>query len=288
MGYLLIHNPGSGSDTRPALELVRSRLPDCRTVELGGVDLGATVEEAVAEDRVVIAAGGDGTVNAAAQHLVGRGTLAVLPVGTLNHFARDLGIDGPEAALDALAGGRATRIDVGRAGGRVFVNNAGMGVYPEVVRERERRQDRIGKWLAAVGAAADAMRRAEPLVGAIEADGDARALLAWMVFVGNNIFGTEPGRIGTRSRLDQGALDLRVLTVGRRRARRSSVAWRILRGRQWTSRRLVRREARHVTIALQGGPRLISRDGESDDSATRLEVEILPRTLKVLVPAGAR
>jgi diacylglycerol kinase family enzyme len=288
VGYLLIHNPRSGSDTRPILDLARSRLRDCRTVELGGVDLATAIEEAVAEDRVVIAAGGDGTVSAAAQHLVERGTLGVLPLGTLNHFARDLGIDGPEAALDALTGGREIRIDVGRAGGRVFVNNTGMGIYPELVRERERRQEGIGKRMAAVAAAASAMRRADPLVGTIEADGDARALLAWMVFVGNNVFGTEPGRIGTRSRLDRGVLDLRILTLGRRRARRSSVAWRILRGREWKSRRLVRREARRVVVSLEGGPRLISRDGESGDSATRLEVEILPRALRVLVPAPSR
>lgn len=282
MAHLLIVNPASADGGLEAR--ARSFLRDLRTVSLRpDADVRSAIDEALSEGRVVVAAGGDGTVNAVAQHLVGRGTLGVLPAGTLNHFARDVGIQDMDAALRALAAGKTTTVDVGRAGGRIFVNNAGMGLYPEVVKEREEREDRVGRWLAAPGAAGRVLRRARPLVGTIIADGDARALAAWMVFFGNNRFGTAPGRVATREHLDHGVLDVRVLTVGRRRAR-TALAWKVLRSRQWRSRRLVRRDARRVEIRLDGPPRLVSRDGESGDPTNALDVEILPGALRVVTP----
>lgn len=265
------------------LARVRKRLPDAEILELTPqVDLGRAVARAVEEDRVVVAAGGDGTVNAVVQHVVGRGTMGVLPAGTLNHFARDLGVDDMEAALDALERGRARPIDVGLAGGVYFVNNAGLGLYPEGVRERER--SRWGKALASVGASARLLRTAQPLVGTIEADGDRRALFAWVVFVGNNRFGTAPGSFGARTRLDQGVLDVGVVTAGRRATSRAKAAWRLARGTPWQSRRLVRTEAREVVVRLEGLPRPVSRDGEQGDPTNELEVRLVPHGLRVLGP----
>jgi diacylglycerol kinase family enzyme len=251
------------------------------------VDLAAEVERALDEERIVVAAGGDGTINAVAQHLVGRGTLGVLPGGTLNHFCRDLGVRRMEDALRALEEGAVRTVDVGKAGSRYFLNNAGMGLYPEAVYERERHEHRLGKWRAAAAASLRVIREARPLVGTIEADGDARALLGWAVFLGNNRFGTATGRIGTRERLDEGVLDVRLLAVGTRRARRSRLAWRVLRGRPWSPRRLVRTEATRVRIVLEGEPRLVSWDGESGEETDHLEVEIVPRALRVVAPAEA-
>lgn len=251
------------------------------------VDLGDAVAQALSEDRVVVAAGGDGTVNSVAQHMVGRGILGVLPLGTLNHFARDLGLRDPEAALDTLRRGEARSIDVGMANGAFFVNNAGLGLYPEGVRERERSGDRQGKVSASLGAASRLMRTATPLVGTIEADGDRRALFAWVVFVGNNRFGRVPGRLGVRTRLDEGVLDVAVVTAGRRAVSRAKAAWRLAKGRPWQARRLVRTDARHVVVRLAEGPRPVSLDGEQGDPADSLEVRLEPGGLRVLVPAGA-
>ena len=265
---------------------MRSRLSDIRVVTLDDdVDLPGEVDRAVEEDRAVVTLGGDGTINSVAQHLVGRGTLGVIPGGTLNHFCRDLGLRSLDDALDALEAGDVRTVDVGKAGGRYFLNNAGMGLYPETVYERERHEHRVGKWRAMAAASARVMRRARPLVGTIEADGDARALLAWALFFGNNRFGTATGRIGTRERLDEGVLDVRLLTLGTRRARRSRLAWRVLRGRPWSPRRLVRKEATRATVHLESGPRLVSRDGESGEPTDQLEVEIVPGALRVIGPA---
>jgi diacylglycerol kinase family enzyme len=285
MQYVLILNPGAGDDDdRSLVEKLRSRLGDIRVVTLDeDVDLGSEVGRALDEDRTVVAAGGDGTINSVAQHVVGRGTLGVLPGGTLNHFCRDLGVRDPDVAIDTLAEGRPRVIDVGKAGDTYFLNNAGMGLYPEVVYERERHEHRVGKWHAAARASMQVLRDARPLAGRISADGDERALLAWVVFIGNNRFGTGTGRIGNRERLDEGVLDVRLLTLGTRKARRSRLAWRVLRGRPWSPHRIVRTEARRVDINLEE-PRLVSWDGESGEEARSLQVEMVPKALRVLSP----
>jgi diacylglycerol kinase family enzyme len=285
--YLLIENPASGpGEGEDVWKEARRRLGDVEVVRLDrSLDLGALVSRAISEERVVVAGGGDGTVSALAQHLVGRGTLGILPAGTRNHFARNLGIGDPDTALEALAGGRTRRIDVGRADDRVFVNSVGMGLYPEGVRERERREPRQGRWAAAGAAALAVLRRARPLVGTIAADGDARALLAWVVFVGNNRFGGR-GSFAHRPRLDEGVLDLRILTLGRRRARRAALAWRVLRGRPWETRRVVRRTATRVELRITGGARLVSRDGEAGAPTDRLSISILPAAMEIVAPGG--
>jgi diacylglycerol kinase family enzyme len=285
--FLIVANPKSGDEGSGELDRrLREGLGEVDTLWLEpGVDLGRAIDDAAGEGRAIVAAGGDGTVNAVAQHVAGTGTtFGVLPAGTLNHFARDLGVRDMEVALEVLRGGRVAEVDAGKAGDRYFVNNAGLGLYPELVYERERHEHRVGKWRAAVRAARQILGNADPVVGTITADGDEKALLAWAVFVGNNLFGTQTGRIGTRERIDQGTLDLRLLTVGQRRASRTKFAWRVLRSRQWRGRRLVRRDARKVGIRIVGEPRLVSWDGESGGPLSEVDFEIVPRALRVIVP----
>jgi diacylglycerol kinase family enzyme len=261
-------------------------LGSVRSIALSDDGLVAAIEETLSEGRTVVAAGGDGTVNAVAQHVVGRGTLGVLPGGTLNHFARDLGVGDLDVAVEALRSGRTRTIDVGRLDDdRYFLNNAGIGLYPELVYHRDKADGRAGTWLAAAGAAFRVLRDSHPVAGAISADGDERALLAWMVFLGNNRFGTTPGRLGQRDRMDEGILDVGLFLAGPRGARRSSVAWRVLRSRPWqTSSRLVRRDARRVHIRIQGPPRPASWDGEIGDPIQEMKAEIVPSALRVAVP----
>jgi undecaprenyl-diphosphatase len=284
-------NPGSGSgeEARDLERTLTDRLTDVRAVELSDPDLTAEVDRAVGEGRAVVAAGGDGTANAVAQHVVGRGTMAVLPLGTLNHFGRDLGLRDIDHAIDVLKTGPVRRVDVGRVGDRFFLNNAGIGLYPEMVYRRDQAPDRTVKWLAAAGASIRVMRDSAPVTGTIEADGDRRALLAWMVFVGNNRFGTTPGRIGQRDRLDEGVLDVGLFLAGPRGSRRSSVAWRVFRSRPWqTSRRVVRRTARRVSVRLEGEPRQLSFDGETSEPVRAMDAEIVPGELRVVVPPDDR
>jgi diacylglycerol kinase family enzyme len=285
--FLLIANPRSGTaDARELERRARDRLHDVETLWLEpGTELGPVIDRATEDGRALVSVGGDGTVNAVAQHLAGTdGVMGVLPGGTLNHFARDLGVGDPDAAIDALEKGRVARIDAARSSDRFFVNNAGLGLYPELVYERERHEHRVGKLRAAVAAAREILGTVEPVVGTITADGDPKALLAWAVFVGNNRFGTQTGRIGSRERIDQGILDLRLLTVGRRRASQTKFAWRVLRSRQWRGRRLVQRTARRVEIHLIGDPRLVSWDGENGGPVSDVSFEIVPGAIRAIVP----
>jgi diacylglycerol kinase family enzyme len=288
MGFLIVTNPGAGSgDPDDVISRARERLPDVEIVELGpGVDLGEAVGRAVDRGRVVVAAGGDGTVNAVVQHLVGRGTLGVLPAGTLNHFARDLGVRDDDAALEALEAGETRSIDVGVAGGVYFVNNAGLGLYPEGVRERERSEHRFGKLVASLGASVRLLRTARPLIGTIEADGDRRALFAWVVFAGNNRFGATPRSFASRARLDEGLLDVRVVTASLRSLSRAKAAWRLAKGAPLRSRRLVRTQARRLVVRLEGQARPVSWDGEQGDPTNELEIRLIPQGLRVLAPPG--
>src|SRR6185503_16647759 len=109
------------------------------------------LDQAFASDAdAVVIGGGDGTVSAAADRAVRHGKpIGVLPLGTLNHFARDLGMP-PDLrdAVRAIATGVVREVDVGEVNGRVFVNNSSIGVYPTVVRDRDEQRLRFGrgKW----------------------------------------------------------------------------------------------------------------------------------------------
>ncbi len=135
---------------------VRAAVREVPPAELGPAIAGAVAAGA----QIVAVAGGDGTLSTAAGVLAGTGvTLAPIPLGTLNHFARRLGLADAEAAAHALAAGRSVGIAVGRAGERVFINNASCGVYPHLVHHRERLRRWLGKWPAAAVAGVQVLLR---------------------------------------------------------------------------------------------------------------------------------
>ena len=122
-----------------------------------GAEMSATLERALGRARAgeldgIVVGGGDGSVNGAANLLAGTGVpLGVLPLGTLNHFARDVGMPAePEAAAQVIASSAPRAVDVAEVNGRVFTNNSLLGAYPYMVADRERRRDKhgLGKWTA--------------------------------------------------------------------------------------------------------------------------------------------
>ncbi len=216
---VVILNAGSGSGNDDA---VVSRLRtlfetagasvDIRFVR-HGAQLAAQVEAAKAEQPdVIVAGGGDGTVSAVAASLVGSEiALGVLALGTLNHFAKDLGVPLDVArAVHCIAAGEAVRVDVGEVNGRVFVNNSSLGLYPDIVRDRERQQKRLGRGkLAAMGWAVLAvLRRYSFMRVTLRVAGRERQVRTPFVFIGNNEYRMEGLSIGERSHLDQGTLSL--------------------------------------------------------------------------------
>jgi undecaprenyl-diphosphatase len=282
MPFLVVANPGAGRGGEAA-ERTRREIDDARLLLLEpGIDLGAEIDDALAKEHVVVACGGDGTVNSVAQHLAGAvGVMGVVPGGTLNHFARDLGVRQLDVALETLRSGRERAVDVARAGDHVAVNTIVIGIYPELVQERDSRESRLGRGLATAVGATRALRVSDPLRGTITADGDARTLDARAVFIGVNRFSTRLGSHRGRERLDEGVLDLRLLLTRDGLRDRSLAAWRSVRNRPSPA---LQRDATEVTIALVNGPRPFATDGEDLPATEDLRVVIEPGALRVLGP----
>jgi diacylglycerol kinase family enzyme len=172
--------------------------------------------------KLVIAGGGDGTMNAVANALAGsETTLGILPLGTLNHFAKDLGIPlGLDGAMANALAGYVREVDVAEVNGRVFVNNSSLGLYPQIVREREALEhDGKSKWVALVHAAIAVIWRSNAIKVRLEARQRTLKTKTRFVFIGNNEYEFAALRIAARLRLDGGALwVVQVPYVGRFRA----------------------------------------------------------------------
>ena len=162
--------------------------------------------------RIVIAGGGDGTINSVASVLVGTDVkLGVLPMGTLNHFARDLRIPADvEGAVRIIAGGVTAQIDVAEVNGRTFLNNSSLGLYPSVVRLREKQREQLGrgKWTALLHACLLVLRRYPVVSVRVTLDKAELLRRTPLVFVGNNEYQMEGLTIGLRERLNAGTLSL--------------------------------------------------------------------------------
>ena len=236
---------------------------------------------------VLVAAGGDGTVGALADMVRGTDTaLGVLPAGTFNHFARDLGIPLElEKAIDVIAAGRRARVDVGEVNGRCFVNNASLGLYADLVRERTRQQRRLGrsKRMAMLWATLEVLHRSRLLNLRLELDDHVEECRAPFVFVGNNDYILEGFDIGRRERLDQGVLNVyttRCSTAGGL----AGLALRALLGRLRQADDFVESSARALRVESRRRRLWVATDGEVQVMETPLEFRIRPRTLEVIVP----
>ena len=293
-----ILNAGSGTGRDASLPDTLRRLfeqagveVDVRSVE-AGADLGAEIEAAKADrPDLIVAAGGDGTVSAVAAALVdGDITLGVLPVGTLNHFAKDLGIplELPKA-VQAIVGGRILRIDVGEVNGRVFVNNSSLGLYPDIVRDRETQQRRLGrgKWPALAWASMAALRRYSFLRVTLCIDGTEHLRRTPFVFVGNNEYQMEGFSIGGRAGgLHAGRLSV-YFAQQPGRLRLLLLALRALVGRLKQARDF---EARLTTefVIESRHPRLrVATDGEITEMDTPLRYRTRPASLRVVLPEAS-
>ncbi|EIV96563.1 sphingosine/diacylglycerol kinase-like enzyme [Frankia sp. QA3] len=274
--------PGNHTDL---LAVLRADLPRAEVVEVGPADDMATaLTTAAAKSRVLGIAGGDGSINAAAQVALARGMpLAVFPAGTLNHFAADLGLVGAGDSVQAILEGSAVAVDLGRADGisavfdrfsRIFVNTASLGGYPDMVAVRERFERRIGKWPAMIIALCWVLRHEPPFD--VEIDSERRRV--WLIFVGNGVYRPDGFAPTYRNRLDESLLDLRVVDASAPLARLRLVGA-VLTGRLGRSRVYEQRTVERVLISSrQPGPLPFACDGEVTEGVERI----------VITPSGAR
>lgn len=255
---------------------------DLRLVD--GADVVAAVEHAPGE--TVAVGGGDGTLSGAAGVLAGqRRRLAVLPLGTLNHFAKAIGLDGTlEQAAQVAVSGEPRCVDLGTAGDRVFINNASLGLYPRMVRERERLP--LPKWLATVPAAVRVLWRPGSRKMPLTIDGTPRMVHTPLLFIGNNRYSLGAGQVGERESLEDGVLSLYAVTA-RSGPGLILEALRILRGkadRQQDFAALA--DGREVVVGRQGR-HPVAMDGEVARMAFPLTFAIRPKALTVMWPSGA-
>jgi diacylglycerol kinase family enzyme len=257
-------NPSSGDDSPTAEELVEAA--SGRGVEVhileSGEDPGDAARRAGA--RVLGVAGGDGSLAAVAAVALDQDVPFVcVPFGTRNHFARDLGLDrdDPIGALAAFDGGVERRIDVGRVGARVFLNNVSFGVYAGLVHRREHHRRRGEALARARGLVAVARRRHR-----IHARVNGEELVARVILVGNNHYELSLFTLGERERIDTGELHL-------------WAAGGVL-PRSWEER-----SGASFRIEVPGGSVPAAIDGEPVVLESPLELESLHRALRVLVPA---
>ena len=238
---------------------------------------------------IVVAGGGDGTVSMVAAALVDtRIALGVLPLGTLNHFAKDLRIPlALDAAVKLIAAGKSQRVDVGEVNGRVFVNNSSLGLYPDVVHDRELQQRNMGrsKWLAFFWASIAALRRYPFLSVCLCVDGMQHRRRTPFVFIGNNEYHIEGFALGSRERLNAGCLSLySAHRPGRMRLLQFGL--RALMGRLKQSRDFDALVATEFVVESRHQKMRVATDGEVTVMKPPLRYRSRPASLTVLVAAA--
>lgn len=254
-----------------------------------GDHLVQLAEEAARENPpAIVAGGGDGTLSAVASVIAGSDTaLGILPLGTLNHFARDLGLPMDlDGATRVIATGSAAAVDLGDLNGRTFLNNSSLGLYPGIVRDREKQREHgRQKWHALFWATMTALRRSPFLWVRLQVDGQDAMRRTPFVFVGNNPYQMEGFAMGTRSRLDAGVLSL-YLTQRRSRWKLLGLGLRALFGQLRQVRDFEALTARSIRVETRHRRLLVALDGELAVMEAPLDYSLRPGALRVLVPSS--
>lgn len=248
----------------------------------------AALAAGLADRELVVVGGGDGTLGAAAGELAkGRAALGILPLGTRNHLALALGIpsDLPGAAK-LIAARPLRRIDLARVNGRAFVNNAAIGLYPQLVRERDGRS--APKWLATLPATLAVLRRLRHHRLRLTIEGREQPIATPLLFVGNNRYSLDPGRLGERHSLTDGVLSVFAVAAQRRR-QLIGFALRTLVGRADPERDFAAfGDAPALTVAAHARTVAVALDGELHRLPTPLRFTAEPGALAVVAPLEGR
>ncbi|MGL3804494.1 bifunctional phosphatase PAP2/diacylglycerol kinase family protein [Paeniglutamicibacter sp. R2-26] len=290
-------NIRGGSYAPETLAQLHEAFPQARIVEIGeGEDLAAAFRELCDGPgvRAVGVWGGDGTVGTAAGVAVERGLpLLVLPGGTLNHFARDAGVATLEQAAAAAGAGSAIRSDLGFAVvgrglegsgetlGLAMLNTASIGVYPNLVRRRERLQPSLGKPLAGVMAGLRTFTADAPTT--LDINGVRRRL--WILYLGRGRHYPRDVAPLARPVLDDGVLDVRMVTADGPLAR-VRLLWAVLTGTVSSSAVTHLGEATRISIEAVDGPLVLAVDGEPLPGVWSAEFSVRRGALRVYSPTG--
>lgn len=238
--------------------------------------------------RIVVAAGGDGSVAGVAHALAGTDVaLAVLPMGTFNYFARGLGMpETPEAAARAILDGSPHDIAVGTLNGRVFLNNVSIGLYPAILEEREATYARFGRYriLAHIASLRTILRFQRPYRMVLQQDETQHRIRTPMVFIARSAYQLDQfGLEGAQAISD----DRFVLFLAPQQTRLGflRLAWKLVRRRVDHGRDVLVSTPRRIAVAVPGRRRIsVALDGEKLKMRLPLRIEIADHQLQVILP----
>lgn len=300
--FFIVLNTGSGRDDAHNVQSIIQRVLDAagRRYELMCVDDGRrlpaiaqqAVERAREQQGVVVAAGGDGTLSAVAQEVLGSGLpFGILPQGTFNYFGRTYGIaQDTEVATQVLLQAQPQPVQVGLVNGRLFLINASLGLYPQLLEDREAYKQRYGRsrWVAMWSALVTLARAHRQLTLELEHGGQVQTLRTPTIVVGNNALQLEQIGIEEVSALSQDQL----VAMGTKPIGTFGMYGLVLRGLlsrlgdadhvfSFGFNRLVvrvKRSKRRIKVAL---------DGEIQWLDTPLEFRVSEQPLQLLVPPAS-
>ncbi len=288
----VLANPGSGLNSRDAAAIDRAMavFGPAATLRRWQPDepLADAVAQALADGfTTIVAAGGDGTVRGVAEALMGReAALGVLPLGTFNFFARGLGLGpDPAEAARALLAGRVHRISVGTVNGRLFLNNASLGLYPLILQTRERAYRRFGRsrlmayWtVISTLAGARATRRM-----VIHADGQSHDLRSPLLFVARSAYQLRHYNLGGAEAISADRFVVFLLRDGSRWQMLKAVA-KLALGRVEVGREIASFQTAAMEVTPASRRPLVAMDGERERIRAPLRFVIHADALAVIVP----
>lgn len=282
-------NTASGSAARAHAALRSDARFDVRQLQPGAIADAVRTEALVGTPRLLVS-GGDGTLRTALAAAAGTALeIAILPGGTLNHFAHDFGLphDDPAAALDIAVNGTAKPVDLGYVNGHAILNTSAVGVYVDFVRHRERLEHRLSYRAASIGAAISVWRKPRALAVQIEtADGRHREVHTPLLFIGMHERVLERAALGRRRRDGARALHVLLLRDHTRLRLHALVLRAIVRGVRGllSEREVVTHLTTGLVVTTSTAKPAVAIDGEVLELESPLRYEFVPDAVQVVRP----
>jgi undecaprenyl-diphosphatase len=280
-GLVLIVNVSAGTASAEFADSLSDRLPEAEVILADADDdLESLFSKAAARARILGVAGGDGSIRLAAGIAADAGLpLLVVPAGTFNHFAADLGVGSVDDALAALRDGDSVLVDVATADGAAFLNTASAGVYVDLVKAREKLEPAVGKWPAMLVALVGVLRTGKPVDLLV----NGRQRRVWLLFAGNCRYEPSGAAPAYRPDLADGTLDIRMVDGAQPMARTRLIVA-VLLGTLGRCRVYRTWQATSLRIASPAGPVRLCLDGEATEAKQAVSLVKRPKKLLVYRP----
>ena len=252
-----------------------------------------TITEMVREawntgSKIIVAAGGDGTVSSVASAILElkiEAKLGVVPVGTLNHFAHDIGMPKSiEESIEIILKGNSSFIDAVKINNKYFINNSSLGIYPFMVEERKTIKHRwYGKWVGMALSGITTIKRYPFITVEFENNGKKLVRKTPFIFIGNNTYDTTAGNLGSRKKINEGKLSI-FIAHSLTRLALIKLLWHALRGRLLEQKDFDSIGLAKVEIKSRKRKIHVALDGEVVSMKGPLLYSIAPKALHVIIP----